>query len=233
MVEIEVKRKLVSYSGEMTLDVNFKAESGSFTAITGMSGSGKTTLLRCIAGLVMPDSGCIAFDGEVWFDSGRKISVPARKRSAGLVFQDYALFPNMTFRENILYACGDRETADTFITIAGLEGIGGLKPDKLSGGQKQRCALLRAISRRPKLLLLDEPFSALDMETRNRFHEELLRWREMFSFTVIMVSHDRAGIVRLAERVIQLNAGKIESDLSYRPGCGRERTVLYNRRKVS
>jgi len=234
MIEIKAKRKLVSCTGEMILDVEFEMERHTFVAVTGVSGSGKTTLLRCVAGLTRPDSGYIAFDGEVWFDPGRKISVPARKRSVGFVFQDYALFPNMTFRENILYACGNTELADGLIAMAGLEGIAGLKPDKLSGGQKQRCALLRAVSRRPQLLLLDEPFSALDPGTRKQFHDELVRWADVFGLTVIMVSHDRAGVVRLAHRVIQLDAGAIESDVSHRCGCpGRNVPYMNTERRVS
>jgi molybdate transport system ATP-binding protein len=125
----------------------------------------------------------------------------------------------MTFRENILYACGDSRRTDDFIKMAELEGISGLYPDRLSSGQKQRCALIRAVSRGPEILLLDEPFSALDGETKKIFHSELLKWRDLFDFTIVMVSHDRAEVVRLTERVIQMKNGLIESDIFHRSGC--------------
>lgn len=234
MLEVRLNKKLISSSGSMVLDVDFKIEHNSFVAVTGVSGSGKTTLLRCIAGLIEPDSGYICSDDEIWFDSGRKKSMPVRKRNIGFVFQDYALFPNMTLRENILYACADRKRTDEFIKTAELEGVSGLHPDKLSGGQKQRCALLRAVSRGPELLLLDEPFSALDGETKNLFHGELMKWKDIFGFTVIMVSHDRAGVVRLAERMIQMKNGIIESDISFKRGCpGMQAVINASARRVS
>jgi len=219
MIAVKLNKKLVSSTGRMSLDVDFRIEHKSFTAVTGASGSGKTTLLRCLAGLTKPESGYICSGKEIWFDSEKKKMLPARKREIGFVFQDYALFPNMTLRENIIYACGDIKRTDEFIEMAELEGVSNLHPDKLSSGQKQRCALLRAVSRGPELLLLDEPFSALDGETKKLFHSELTKWRNILGLTVIMVSHDRAEVVRLAERVIQLNNGIIESDISHRSGC--------------
>lgn len=219
MIRIRISKKLVSSAGSMTLNADFNIEHNSFIAVTGVSGSGKTTLLRCLAGLTEPDSGYISSNDEVWYDSSVKKSLPARKRKTGFVFQDYALFPNMTFRENILYASGDSKRTDDFIKMAELEGISGLYPDRLSSGQKQRCALIRAVSRGPEILLLDEPFSALDGETKKIFHSELLKWRDLFGFTIVMVSHDRAEVVRLTERVIQMKNGLIESDISHRCGC--------------
>jgi len=219
MISVKLNKELASSSGRMVLDVDFQIEHDSIVAVTGVSGSGKTTLLRCLAGLTEPDSGYISSGSETWFDSAGKKKIHARKRNTGFVFQDYALFPNMTFRENIIYACGDAGRADEFIRISGLEGVSRLYPDKLSSGQKQRCALLRAVVRGPELLLLDEPFSALDGETKKLFHTELLRWKKMFGLTVVIVSHDRSEVVKLTERVICLNNGKIESDISHRRGC--------------
>ena len=219
MIKIRINKKLVSSAGSMILKTDFNIEHNSFVAVTGVSGSGKTTLLRCMAGLTEPDSGYICNNDEVWFDSASKRSISARKRKIGFVFQDYALFPNMTFRENILYACPDRKRTDEYIQMAEFNGISGLYPDKLSSGQKQRCALIRAVSRGPEILLLDEPFSALDGETKKIFHSELMKWKDFFGFTVIMVSHDRAEVVRLADRVIQLKNGLIESDISHKKGC--------------
>ncbi len=234
MLKIQINKNLVSSDGSMSLKTDFNIEHKSFVAITGVSGSGKTTLLRCLAGLTEPDSGYILSNDVVWYDSVIKKSMPVRKRKIGFVFQDYALFPNMTFRENILYACGDRIRTDGFIKMAQLEGISGLYPDKLSSGQKQRCALIRAVSRGPEILLLDEPFSALDVETKKVFHSELLKWRDLLGLTIIMVSHDRAEVVKLAERVVQLKNGVIESDVSHKSNCfGRIAALEAAARRVS
>jgi molybdate transport system ATP-binding protein len=234
MIELKLNKKLISAEGNMVLDVELKIERNSFTAITGASGTGKTTLLRCIAGLAEPDAGYISCGDNIWYDSSRKILIPVRKRSIGFVFQDYALFPNMTFRENIIYACGDKKKADEFIYMADLNGVSNLYPEKLSSGQMQRCALLRAVSRGPELLLLDEPFAALDGETKKYFYNELSKWRDVFGLTIIMVSHDRAEVVRLAERVIQLKRGIIESDVSHKSNCfGRIAAIQAAARRVS
>ncbi len=234
MMKVKVSKKLISSAGGMILDVDLNIEPDSFVAVTGASGSGKTTLLRCIAGLSEPDSGYISFKERVWYNSSGKQSVPVRNRECGFVFQDYALFPNMTLRENILYACGDKKRTDEFISMADLSGVSHMYPDRLSGGQKQRCALLRAVSRGPKIILLDEPFSSLDGDTKKIFQSELLKWRSIFDLTVIMVSHDRAEVVRLAERVIQLKNGKVESDVSHKSGCPGMAAVIHSAsRRVS
>ena len=234
MIKVKLTKKLVSSNGRMVLDVDFRIEHNSFVAVTGMSGSGKTTLLRCLAGLTEPDSGSIILDDKILYDSKKRISVPSRKRNIGFVFQDYALFPNMTLRENIKYACGDLKRTDEFIEMAELEGVSDLYPEKLSSGQKQRCALLRAVSRRPQILLLDEPFSALDGSTKKLFHSELTRWQSIFDLTVLLVSHDRSEVVRLTERVIQLNNGTIESDISHKNGCaGRIAALQAAARRIS
>lgn len=234
MIDVKINKKLVSACGEMALNVGFSIDKGSFTALTGVSGSGKTTLLRCIAGLSDADSGFIRCGGEVWLDTSKKKKLPVRKRGIGFVFQDYALFPNMTLRRNIFYACNDIKKTDALIGMAELDGVADLYPEKLSSGQKQRCALLRAVSREPELLLLDEPFSALDADTKRLFHAELVKWREIFGFTVIMVSHDRAEVVRLAERVLTLKRGIIESDVTHKSGCyGKTAVINSVTRRVS
>jgi len=234
MLEVKIIKKLISSSGEMALDVDFSIDMGSVIALTGVSGSGKTTLLRCIAGLSDSDTGFIRCGNEVWLDTSKKIKLPVRKRGIGFVFQDYALFPNMSLRQNILYACNDIKKTANLIEMAELEGVADLYPDRLSSGQKQRCALLRAVSREPELLLLDEPFSALDTDTKKIFHAELVKWRDFFGFTVIMVSHDRAEVVRLADRVLQLNRGTLESDVSHKSGCyGRTSAINAAARRVS
>lgn len=218
-IQIKLTKKMLTTTGKLNLDVDLTVDKGSFIALTGVSGSGKTTLLRCIAGLSNADSGFIRCGDDVWLDTSKKKNLPVRYRKLGFVFQDYALFPNMTLRENILYACSDRQAADLLIDLAGLGSVAGLYPHHLSGGQKQRCALLRAVSRRPKMLLLDEPFAALDAETKSIFHHELLRWKSSLDMTVLLVTHDRSEVVRLADRVVTIRNGHVESDLSHMAGC--------------
>jgi molybdate transport system ATP-binding protein len=232
MIRLSVRKNMEGPEGPAVLDANLLIEERSFVAVTGPSGAGKTTLLRLIAGLDTPDEGTIAFGEDLWFDSATKLNMPARKRDAGFVFQEHALFPNMTLRGNIHYACGDNGFTDSLILAAKLDRVADRYPSQLSAGQRQRCALLRAIARRPRILLLDEPFSSLDRQLKQSLHEELSSWRGKFGFTVIMVSHDRAEVVRLSDRVIEIRNGSVESDVRCRYGCGmkkeREKTHRYS-----
>jgi molybdate transport system ATP-binding protein len=184
---------------------------GAFIALFGPSGSGKTTLLRILAGLTKPDAGRIVVNGKVWFDSQQRIDLPPQRRSIGFMFQDYALFPNLTVRENVGYALGpqDRTWLDELLSLTGLEGMQQRLPDSLSGGQKQRVALVRAIARKPQLLLLDEPLSALDIDMRVQLQEELARLQRSFGFTALMVSHDLGEVFKLAQQVLRLEQGRL------------------------
>jgi molybdate transport system ATP-binding protein len=220
MIRISIRKKMAGPEGPAVLDTDLSIEERSFVAITGPSGAGKTTFLRLIAGLDMPDEGTIAFGGDLWFDSAAKLNIPARKRDAGFVFQNYALFPNMTLRGNIRYACGDSKFTDDLIRVAELDRVANQYPSQLSAGQRQRCALMRAIARKPRILLLDEPFSSLNRELKQPLHDELLSWKIIFGFSVIMVSHDRAEVVKLADRIIGISNGSVESDVLCRSGCG-------------
>jgi len=206
MIELSVKKPLLGSEGVMELSVDLEMVTGSFTAIQGPSGSGKTTLLRILAGLEEAE-GRITVDGERWLEPGR--SLAPQRRSIGYVFQEYALFPHMTVRENLLYAADDRALADRLMRMTGLAELAGRRPDRLSGGQKQRVALCRALMRRPKLLLLDEPLSALDPAMRGRLQEEIRRLHRELGTTTLMVSHDPAEIYRLADRIVHLEAGRI------------------------
>ncbi len=211
MIRARVRKLLHGFEGDFWLDVDLQAKGTEFLVILGQSGSGKTTLLRCIAGLETPEEGYIEVDGQVWFDSKKGINLPPQKRDVGFVFQDYALFPNMAVMDNVMYGMKkrDKERALELLRMAGLEGLRYKKPDRLSGGQKQRVALLRAIAREPKVLLLDEPLSALDPELREDLQKELKSFQRNSSVPALMVSHDKEEALRLADRVIKIHKGKI------------------------
>lgn len=212
MISVNVTKQLHSSSGFFNQDISFEGEPNTFNIIAGESGSGKTTLLRMMAGLTVPDRGRIIVNNKVWFDSKEKINLPVQKRKIGFVFQDYALFPNMTVKENIAYAANELSQVDELVEMIGLEKMKERYPDKLSGGQKQRVALARALARQPEILLLDEPFSALDERMRIELQEQLLKVFNHFNATVFMVSHDMAEIVKLASRVIMIDHGKLLKD---------------------
>ena len=211
MIEIAVTKTLQSVSGRLELDVHAALETGSFTTLFGPSGAGKTTVLRMLAGLTEPDHGNIVAGGETWFDAARRINLPPQKRAIGFVFQDYALFPNLNVRENIAYAAKKNETAwvEELLELAGLTALQNRLPPTLSGGQKQRVALARAIARKPKLLLLDEPLSALDAAMRARLQDDLLCLHRRFGLTTLLVSHDIGEVFRLSQRVLRLDGGRI------------------------
>jgi molybdate transport system ATP-binding protein len=212
MIQTSLRKALHAATGPMTLDIQLDILTGEFLAITGASGSGKTTLLRLLAGLEKPEEGRILVDGAVWLDSARGIQLPIQERKVGLVFQEYALFPNMTVLENLEYGLGKGQSKaiiDELIGITELEQLLGRYPSKLSGGQQQRVALARALVRRPKLLLLDEPLSALDSRMRERLQNYILQAHQAFSLTTLLVSHDHREIFKLADRVISLKHGKI------------------------
>jgi len=209
VIALKVRKKLQGAAGAMELAVELELEPGSFTAIQGPSGSGKTTLLRILAGLEEAE-GEISVEGEFWL-RGRR-ALPPQERSIGFVFQEYALFPNMTVRENLLYAASDEALADRLLELTQLRELAERNPAILSGGQKQRVALCRALMRRPKLLLMDEPLSALDPAMRGQLQETILRLHRELGTTTLMVSHDPAEIYRLAQRVIRLEAGQVSAD---------------------
>lgn len=212
MILINITKHLNTAEGPMEAVFNLSIGSGEFLTLFGPSGAGKTTLMRCIAGLETPDTGRIEVAGETWFDSDRKINLPPQKRSVGFVFQDYALFPTMSVRENLLFAAETAEQkkgVDELITLVELENLAARRPDTLSGGQKQRVALARALVRRPKILLLDEPLSALDPAMRAKLQNELSLIHERMGVCTLLVSHDIAETVRLSERLAAVERGRI------------------------
>ena len=209
MIEITVEKELLGSLGKMDLSVNLSIDLQSFVALSGQSGSGKTTLLRILAGLEQAQ-GKIYVDGEAWLD-GKKMLSP-QKRGIGFVFQDYALFPNMSVLENLLFVKKDHALAKHLLEITELSELAKRAPSTLSGGQKQRVSLCRALMNRPKLLLMDEPLSALDPSMRMKLQHEILTLHKEFNTTTIIVSHDPSEMYRLSNRVLVMSQGKILQD---------------------
>ncbi len=209
MIKLDIHKKLHGAKGEMDLSVNVEIGEGEFLALSGVSGSGKTTLLRILAGLESAQ-GTLSVANEVWLD-GEKSLVP-QKRKIGYVFQDYALFLNMTVIENLLFVKNDPKLAEHLLELTELKDMRDRLPHALSGGQQQRVSLCRAMMHRPKLLLMDEPLSALDPKMRTKLQDEILKLHKEFGTTTIMVSHDPSEMYRLASRVLVLEEGKIIND---------------------
>ncbi len=201
--------------GRFHLSSQLESDSGTL-GILGASGCGKSLTLKCIAGIERPDRGHIELDGVVLFDSKRRIDLPPQKRRVGYLFQNYALFPNMTVRQNIL--CGlkherDRAQRESLLTTSirrfDLTGLEKQRPDRLSGGQQQRVALARILVSRPKLLMLDEPFSALDTHLRERLQVELRELLEGYDGLSLLVTHSRDEAYRLCGRIALMEGGRI------------------------
>ncbi len=209
MISIDIHKRLHGAIGDMNLNIKLEIQEGDFLAIAGESGSGKSTLLRTIAGLEEA-SGVIKIGNEVWLDTKR--SIPVQKRRIGFVFQEYALFENMSVLENLLFVDRDIELANELLDMTELYKLKDRLPNRLSGGQKQRVSLCRAMMNRPKLLLMDEPLSAIDPNMRNRLQNEILTLHKKFNTTTLMVTHSLSEIYKLANRVIILNFGKVEAD---------------------
>ena len=209
MIKIDISKKLHGSIGEMDLNVNLQIKQGEFVALAGLSGSGKTTLLRILAGLEEAN-GTINTSNTFWLND--KFCLPSQKREIGFVFQDYALFPNFSVIDNLLYVNKDKDLANYLLKMTELDELKNRFPQTLSGGQKQRISLCRALMNRPKILLMDEPLSALDSNMRTKLQDEILTLHKEFGTTTIMVSHDSSEIYRLANRMVVLNYGQIISD---------------------
>ncbi|WP_299291954.1 ATP-binding cassette domain-containing protein [uncultured Mucilaginibacter sp.] len=198
MIRIEIEKKLNTYQGKHLLKVFLEMKAGSLVKVSGPSGAGKTTFLKLIAGLMLPDAGRILVDNEVWVDTSSKINLSPQKRKCGFVFQDYALFPNMNVQQQLEYATKDQELIKGLLDFGRLEPFVKHKPVQLSGGQQQRLAILRALAIKPKLLLMDEPFSALDFKTKTTLIEELQILLDKNSISTIIVTHNPQELESLA-----------------------------------
>jgi molybdate transport system ATP-binding protein len=201
-------------SAPIPLDAALEVAAGELLALVGPSGSGKTTVLRCIAGLHRPRAGHVRCGDAAWFDSGASIDLPPQERSVGLVFQNYALFPHLTALENVATALGHlpraarAPRARALLEGVHLAGLETRRPAELSGGQQQRVAVARALAREPKVLLLDEPFSAVDQVTRRKLQRELAELRRGLAIPMILVTHDLEEATMLADRLALLHHGR-------------------------
>ena len=211
MLSVNIQKSL----GDFHLDVSFESGAG-VTGILGASGCGKSMTLRCIAGIEKPDEGYIIFNDTILFDSKKRINVPPQKRKVGYLFQHYALFPNMSVKKNILCGLhGEKNTArrhkecDNVLQLLQLEGLENHRPSQLSGGQAQRTALARILVNRPRLLMLDEPFSAIDSHLRQQLQSEMKLLLEQYGGMALLVTHSRDEADYLCDCIAHMESGRI------------------------
>lgn len=202
MLRVAIRKQLAHF--ELNVEFTLNSE---IAVLFGPSGSGKTTILNSIAGLVKPDKGIIKLNGDSIYESP-KVFTPIQKREIGYLFQDYALFPHMTVWQNIKYGMKNERFAKQLMAELKIAHLSGHDPVEISGGEKQRVALARALATEPKLLLLDEPFSALDETTRELSHEQLLKLHEQWKIPIIMVTHNRVEAEKIGDRILYLDQGK-------------------------
>ncbi|HEX5682845.1 MAG TPA: ATP-binding cassette domain-containing protein [Ideonella sp.] len=216
--DIALAKELRHGDAAFTLDVRF-ASHAHRVVLFGPSGAGKTQTLKLIAGITRPDTGHVQVASRTLFDSERGVNLPAQRRQLGFVFQDYALFPHLTVRQNIAFARrhgwlnpGARrhdEVAERWIRNFHLEPVAGLYPAQLSGGQRQRTALARALAHEPAALLLDEPFAALDQRLRLRLRSELAELLDQVRLPMLLITHDEGDLRALADDVVHLQDGRV------------------------
>ncbi len=224
LIRVEVQKRLASQGRVFALEVDFAAASERLV-LFGPSGSGKTLTLQILSGVVTPDTGRIIVGDRVLFDKAKNVNVPARRRAIGYVPQDYALFPHLSVTDNVGFGLPsrwpwgpgpeDRRRVAEFLGIFELTHLKHSLPRHLSGGQRQRVALARALIRRPSLLLLDEPFSALDALLRAKMRQELLKVQERFNIPVILITHDPEDVAALAQTVVVYEAGRIRQIMTF------------------
>ena len=215
MMKVDIGKQLHAGAERIEMALQFEVRDGELLAMFGPSGAGKTSVLRMISGLLQPDIGTIVVNGETWFDSRRGINLTPQRRDVGIVFQDYALFPNMTVRQNVTYALKTGQSADVvheLLDVMGLTSMENVKPALLSGGQKQRVALARALARQPKVLLLDEPTSSLDVSLRVRMQQYIQSVHKRHQMTTLLITHDVTEVVRMASRVLVIEEGSIRME---------------------
>ncbi len=212
MIKAQIEKTLKASDNPLKIDVELHIPKGVFASLYGPSGAGKTSTLRMIAGLLQPDRGLITCHKNLWFDSDKNTTKNPKYRNIGYVFQDSALFPNMTVFENLEYALTNKKETKhlhQLIELMKLQPLCNRKPDTLSGGQKQRVALARALVQKPALLLLDEPLAALDNESRIELQDCLLQIHKTFHLTTLLVSHDIEEILKLSDQVFVMDHGKL------------------------
>ena len=205
-ISASIKRRLKYYD----LDLSFTCATNKMMVMIGPSGGGKTTIIRMLAGLEKPDEGQVIFGDEVWFDSERRINITPQKRRLGYVFQDYNLFPHLNLLDNAAFAAVEKKEVDDLFELFKISHLKKRKPHMVSGGERQRCAICQALARHPRLLLLDEPFSALDVVTRRGLREELKSLKGRLSCPIIYVTHDIHEALFLADEILPVVDGKID-----------------------
>ena len=211
MLEVQIQHPLKTSHGEINIEIDFQLPQGKLLGIVGPSGEGKTTLLRIIAGLLKPSFAHIKFGGQLWNHTESRLCLPPQNRSVGMVFQDYALFPNMTVTQHLDFANKEKnkQLAEELKSVMGLQELLQRYPHQLSGGQQQRLALARALMNRPQVLLLDEPLSALDMDHRKRLQSYIEYFHQQHKLTSILVSHNLEEVFQLSDAIFQLKEGKL------------------------
>ncbi|WP_041277525.1 ATP-binding cassette domain-containing protein [Desulfotalea psychrophila] len=202
---LDIRKKLANF----TLDLSLVCPAGSLTAIVGPSGAGKSTLIRIISGLERPDHGTVSLDGVLWNDTCNNLCIPPQDRGVGLVFQEYTLFPHLTVRKNVAFAAVDKDCVQELLVRFGVDHIAERRPAGISGGERQRVAFCQALARKPALLLLDEPFSALDVATRTNLRGELKKIKEILNIPVIHVTHDLEEAFYLADDICVVEEGRL------------------------
>ncbi|AXT19866.1 ATP-binding cassette domain-containing protein [Flavobacteriaceae bacterium AU392] len=212
MICFNLHKTLKGISGDMNLELELDIPKGDLVTLYGDSGAGKTSTLRMLSGLLRPDFGKISVNDDVWFDINQNINLSPQQRNIGYVFQDYALFPNMTIRENLEFALTKNQNNGIVSGLIDIVELGELqhrKPNTLSGGQQQRVALARALVQQPQLLLLDEPLAALDNTIRLKLQDYILKVHREYKLTTILISHDIGEIIKLSDKVYVLKEGQI------------------------
>jgi molybdate transport system ATP-binding protein len=205
-LQVNIRKKI----GNLKIDVEFHCPEGKTLALIGPSGAGKTTIIRMLAGLERPDEGRIVHNGNILFDSQQNLCLPPQKRNLGYVFQDYMLFPHLTLYGNADFAAKDKEEVENLVNHFGLSHLKNRKPHQVSGGERQRCAICQALARRPRLLLLDEPFSALDVVTRRGLRATLNKIKEEKPLSILYVTHDIHDALYMANTTIPIVGGKVD-----------------------
>lgn len=216
-LRVDIKKRLPHFD----LEVKLTCPAGQLTAIVGPSGAGKSTLMRIMAGLERPDEGYIILDDTVFVDTAAGVFVPPQKRGLGLVFQDYPLFPNLDVRGNAGFAATDRARVDELLAAFGIAHLADKRPDAISGGEKQRVAFCQALARDPVLLLLDEPFSALDVGTRAALREVVTELKASLSIPILHVTHDLEEADELGDQTLALESGCLSENWLQRVAPGR------------
>lgn len=205
-LDIRIKKKLKHFD----LDVAFTCSEGRLLAIVGPSGAGKTTIIRIIAGLDRPDEGLVSCREEIWTDTSARINVPTRKRGIGYVFQEFTLFPNLSVHKNVAFAARNKDTVEYLLKMFDIWHLRESRPHLISGGERQRCAICQALAREPKVLLMDEPFSALDALSRRKLREMMKSVKRELHIPIIHVTHDIREALFIADDIMPVVQGRAE-----------------------